>query len=65
MGEKKNKDQLIKDELKILSEQKKGLVDQVDQLQRAIKNGETNLRNAIDAHNRVQAQIDILEKLLK
>ncbi len=65
MGEKKNKDQLIKKELEALFEQKKGLVDQVNQLQQAIKNGEVNLRQAIDAHNRTQAQIDILEKLLK
>ena len=65
MGEKKNKDQLIKKELEALFEQKKGLVDQVNQLQQAIKNGEANLRQAIDAHNRTQAQIDILEKILK
>ena len=65
MGEKKNKDQLIKKELEALFEQKKGLVDQVNQLQQAVKNGEANLRQAIDAHNRAQAQIDILEKILK
>ena len=65
MGEKKSKDQLIKKELEGLVGQKEGLVNQVNQLQQAIKNGQDNLARAVDAHNRVQAQIDILEKVLK
>ena len=63
--EKKTKEQLMKEELKILLEKKKELVGQVNQLQAAIRNGQDNLDLAVDAHNRVQAQIDILEKLLK
>ncbi len=64
-SEKKTKDQLMKEELKILLGKKEELVSQVNQLQEAIRNGQDNLNRAVDAHNRVQAQIDLLEKLLK
>ena len=55
----------MKEELKILLGKKEELVSQVNQLQEAIRNGQDNLNRAVDAHNRVQAQIDLLEKLLK
>ncbi len=55
----------IKKELMILMDQKAKLVAQINQLQEAIKNGESNFRQVIDTHNRTQAQIDILEKILK
>ena len=64
-SEKKTKDQLMKEELKILLGKKEELVSQVNQLQEAIRNGQDNLNRAVDAHNRVQAQIDLLEKLLE
>lgn len=60
----KNPKELIKQELNTLADQKAKMVAQVNQLQQAIKNGEENLRRAIDVHNRTQAQIEVLQKIL-
>ena len=61
----KNQRELIEQELITLTDQKAKMIAQVHQLQQVIKNGEENLGSAIDIHNRTQAQIDILQKILE
>ena len=60
----KNQKELIEQELITLTDQKAKMVTQVNQLQLVIKTSEERLQRAIDVHNRTQAQIDILQKVL-
>lgn len=56
---------LIQQELKALIDEKKVLIDQVNQLEQALRTGEANLQRAMGEHNKIQAQIEILQKLLQ
>lgn len=57
--------ELIQQELKALINEKEVLLGQINQLEQALRTGETNLRRAVEEHNKIQAQIEILQKLLQ
>lgn len=57
--------ELIQQELKALIDEKKVLVGQINQLEQALRTGEANLQRAVGEHNKIQAQIEILQKLLQ
>lgn len=56
---------LLEEELKKLIDQKEKMINVVTQLQQNLKICDTNLRRAMENHNRIQAQIEILQKILE